>query len=518
MPIDRVRRWRALLGVLGLLLSIGISAATLESLVMPGPVIEGHAEFEHDCANCHDVFNRSAQPQLCLECHEAIARDLDLDQGFHSRQPAARSEPCKRCHTEHEGRDADIVGLQPALFDHSMSDFPLVGAHAEPGCADCHETGKRFAEAPSECVACHQDDDAHGGTLGDACGDCHEPTDWPRGSFDHATTDFALTGGHAGIACLSCHVDGRFEPVGTGCIDCHRLDDTHGGSRGDDCGDCHRTESWEAKFDHQRETGFALVAAHAELSCRNCHVGEKDLDALPTDCQGCHSSDDAHLGRNGPGCGGCHAQSSWKIAFDHFAETGYALEGAHRDLACTACHVGALADPLPNDCAGCHAVDDPHDGTLKVCGDCHEQNDWMQVPRFQHDLTDFALVGMHRSASCEQCHASLAFSPQPGNCDDCHAVDDVHKRGFGVVCEDCHNPVGWSFWMFDHDQRTDFALDGAHADLACDACHAPGTRANRQASACAACHHRDDVHRGGFGQQCDRCHDSTTFSQPAMLN
>ena len=35
--------------------------AQLETLVMPGEVIEAHAEYEKECSNCHLRFERSKQ-------------------------------------------------------------------------------------------------------------------------------------------------------------------------------------------------------------------------------------------------------------------------------------------------------------------------------------------------------------------------------------------------------------------------------------------------------------------------
>ena len=48
----------------------------IEKLVMPGPVISGHAKFEADCRGCHAAFAKTRQNTLCLDCHEDIARDL----------------------------------------------------------------------------------------------------------------------------------------------------------------------------------------------------------------------------------------------------------------------------------------------------------------------------------------------------------------------------------------------------------------------------------------------------------
>jgi hypothetical protein len=93
-------------------------ADELELLVMPGPVISGHADIEAECGDCHVAFSRSRQRTLCLECHEAVASDVAGKRGFHGRDAAAQADSCASCHTEHQGRDADIIRLDTAAFNH----------------------------------------------------------------------------------------------------------------------------------------------------------------------------------------------------------------------------------------------------------------------------------------------------------------------------------------------------------------------------------------------------------------
>ena len=42
------------------------AANTIERMVMPGPVIEGHAKYENECSRCHRLFSKTAQKGLCL--------------------------------------------------------------------------------------------------------------------------------------------------------------------------------------------------------------------------------------------------------------------------------------------------------------------------------------------------------------------------------------------------------------------------------------------------------------------
>ena len=498
------------------LLSAPAHSASIESLIMPGPVVRAHVDLEDECSNCHNLFDQSAQQQLCLDCHELIAEDLTKKEGFHALNPEIQESECKQCHTEHKGRDADIVGLQADLFQHDYTDLPLKGRHQGLSCEGCHSEELKYSEAPTECRACHESEDAHRGNLGEACGDCHDSSDWGAAQFDHSSTDFELIGKHQDAACNGCHRDQSYEETASLCIDCHRLDDKHGGARGDECESCHNSESWETSFDHEAETGFPLLEAHSALKCNNCHVSDDNYEGLPTDCQGCHRSNDIHLGRNGAECDQCHSEANWQVEFNHLAETDYELKSAHAELSCTDCHIGKLSDPLETECLGCHAADNPHGQSLASCADCHNQSAWLDELNFQHDLSRFPLVGLHRVVSCEQCHSSLEYSPLDWSCASCHKADDAHEEGFGEQCESCHNPVDWTYWSFDHDVQTDFKLEAAHKDLECAACHLSGTNADEQPTACYGCHRADDPHRTGFGRQCDQCHNTTSFGEIDM--
>jgi hypothetical protein len=106
------------------------AVAQIETLVMPGDVIEGHAEYEAECSFCHQAFKRAEQRTLCLDCHEEVAADVNGGRGFHGMHDKALNQGCASCHTDHEGRDADIVELDEATFQHDFTDFRLIGKHS----------------------------------------------------------------------------------------------------------------------------------------------------------------------------------------------------------------------------------------------------------------------------------------------------------------------------------------------------------------------------------------------------
>src|SRR5579859_7005854 len=181
-------------------------AASVETLLMPGKVTRVHLKQEENCANCHDRSNHRTQSTLCLECHKEIAADLNERHGYHGRMSNAGTGECKACHTEHRGREADIVQLSRAQFDHHLTDFPLEGAHTGLDCGACHKAREPWRKAPASCVDCHKKDDVHRGQLTASCGDCHTSASWTGGRFDHDKTEFKLNGAHAAVTCDACHI------------------------------------------------------------------------------------------------------------------------------------------------------------------------------------------------------------------------------------------------------------------------------------------------------------------------
>ncbi len=381
------------------------------------------------CADCHAKGERyrEAEPG-CATCHG----DADPHRG-------QLGDDCQQCHTPRDWTSVE--------FDHASTKFPLEAGHADAACASCHPRG-RFEAVSTDCVSCHRVDDAHRGRLGNACGDCHDPSGWDRTVFDHdRKTRFALRGAHARIDCRACHVSEPSEvELSMDCVSCHRLDDDHRGARGKQCGDCHRTQSWSrSHFDHTRDASFALHGAHASVACELCHTGSPATAKTPTRCVECHETEDVHRGTLGADCGRCHTNASWsrRVTFDH-------------------------------------------------------------------DFTDFPLLALHQLASCEDCHASHRFADAATDCIGCHARDDAHERRLGNDCARCHNPNGWRFSQFEHERETDFALTGGHESLECVACHVkPTSGPSTKLSAsprCATCHLSDSPHDDAYGRDCQRCH------------
>ncbi len=506
----------ALMTISCFLLSGNARAVNPETLLMPGKLSNAHAKYEESCTNCHDRSDRGRQPQLCLACHKDVAADVRATRGFHGRLGDAASLQCRACHSEHLGREADIVKLSREQFDHERTDFAIHGAHAALTCDGCHQKGKRFSEAPSDCYSCHRKQEPHDGKLGRDCASCHDATIWRHIAFDHNHTDFPLRDKHREATCFACHFGNRYDGTPRQCVSCHAPDDVHRGERGPKCADCHTTAGWKsAKFDHAKETGFALEGVHDRIDCTDCHRSGRLNDPLPKDCNGCHRGQDSHAGRLGERCNDCHDNESWKPArFDHTKDTKWPLQGRHEKVECHACHTAAVATQhLETTCITCHRASDVHSGKLGTdCAQCHTPEGWRgSASGFDHDFTHFPLVGLHVAVPCEQCHVTRAYKDVGTDCFACHQKDDTHKGSLGKDCARCHSANGWRIWEFDHAKETHFALTGAHAKLICAGCHRQPPDEVKLGTSCAYCHGPDDVHLGQYGRQCQRCHSTITF-------
>jgi hypothetical protein len=509
--------WTGLL-VICLLAAGSATAGTLEKLLMPGPLASAHAKYEAECERCHATTSKKPQRQACLECHDKVEADIRAQRGFHGHAPRARDNECRECHSDHQGRDADIVGLVPALFDHGVTDFPLHGRHKGVACVACHESGKAYREAPHRCYACHKSEDVHHGEMGKDCQNCHKELGWRESRFDHDKTDFVLRGKHRDVACAVCHPGGRYKDTPTVCGTCHRGQDKHAGLFGKQCDSCHVEQGWKkTHFNHDRDTDYPLKGRHALADCHSCHTERYRGKRLPTRCQACHRQADIHQGRFGKQCADCHNPKGWgRQAFDHAEDTGFALEGSHAAVPCNACHGQKRDKAQPRRlCVDCHRVDDVHKGSQgDRCNQCHGTDQWAKKVRFDHDLTHFPLVGMHAVTACAECHLDRRYAGVAQECNACHENDDIHQSRLGQKCAVCHNPNSWRRWVFDHATQTDYPLEGKHRQVACEECHRKPVRENRMVTVstrCVACHLADDAHGGGFGSACERCHRPSGF-------
>jgi hypothetical protein len=160
-------------------------------------------------------------------------------------------------------------------------------------------------------------------------------------------------------------------------------------------------------------------------------------------------------------CALCHEGNEWRsvrpdFRFDHEAETGVPLVGAHATAACLLCHNdrGPAATFAAQGCAGCH--EDLHLGQLGPdCTRCHQEDTWEPIGQIElHQRTRFPLVGVHAATACHRCHQGAEvgrFVPTDTECVTCHRSDlaravNPNHAGFGWVdrCDRCHLPRTWN--------------------------------------------------------------------------
>lgn len=154
------------------------------------------------CQQCHKTekeWDFTFESTRCSECHENIHGDAI------SKEFIGNNE-CEKCHTSESWRVNN--------FDHSLTEFALVGNHQKVECRTCHlledDESKIihvFSELTSVCEDCHND--VHFGQFKQKgktiCDRCHSPNGWKKLLFDHAATRFPLDGAHKNLQCSQCH-------------------------------------------------------------------------------------------------------------------------------------------------------------------------------------------------------------------------------------------------------------------------------------------------------------------------
>ena len=506
------------------------SGATFDHLGASGFELRGaHALLE--CNVCH-AENQYDLPQECFGCHQTDYSSVDDPNHVTGNFP----HDCTFCHGE--------VAWSPANFNHDQTNFPLTGAHGIIACTECH-INNQYAGTPTDCWSCHETDylgvnePSHvQNNFSQDCTQCHNTAAWEPASFDHAQTDFPLTGAHVSLNCIECHAGG-YSNIPTECFACHESDyndvddPNHVTNNFDhDCTMCHNTAAWEpASFDHA-QTDFPLTGAHVSLNCIQCHAG--GYDNTPTECFACHETDfndvddPDHVANNfDHDCTMCHTTAAWEPAsFDH-SQTDFPLTGAHVSLNCIQCHAGGYNN-TPTECFACHEsdyndVDDPDhvaNDFDHVCTVCHNTDNW-ETETFDHNITDFPLTGAHITVPCQSCHSG-GYDNTPMECFACHESDynnannPDHNDGFPTDCERCHNTNAWDDTNWNHDTQYFPIYSGRHDDEwnICADCHVNPN--DYEVFECIFCHEHnqqdtDDEHDEVPGysydsQACYTCH------------
>jgi hypothetical protein len=236
-------------------------------------------------------------------------------------------------------------------------------------------------------------------------------------------------------------------------------------------------------------------------------------------------------------CSLCHEGEGWQtiradFEYDHEAETGVALQGAHERAECLRCHNdrGPAGIFAARGCVGCHG--DVHQGKLGAnCADCHGEDDWRPKEAIAlHDRSGFPLVGSHAATPCWRCHVGASeglFTGTDSACASCHQDDlaraqspDHAAQGWVSGCDRCHISTTWAGQGFNH---STYPLLGTHRSVDCIDCHVGNVFAGTPRE-CVDCHLAEfqassdpDHAAAGFPTTCELCHTPVSWA-PAAFN
>ncbi len=395
-----------------------------------------------ECALCHandDPHGGQFPGRACSSCHSEGgwngANTFEHSRTRYPLQGAHRDVECERCHrAESDGAGGAIVQYQPVSFADCRSCHQDPHESAMAGrCDGCHETAgwERVPAKKVEEIFDHSTtefplDGAHADA---ACGACHDPERRNEGLH------FAFRSGDADTRAYP-------RPLYDRCASCHT--DPHEGSFPDQgCDACHGEVAWTpTRFGldlHDRESEFALTGAHRVTPCDGCHVAGAAVIGVGVervfrfrlegsdDCRTCHSEDDPHeeafperaaAGRGGTEaeCQLCHTTDSFQM--DQFD------------------HQRGEVQPWIEACSACHGKEQPHGNQFqgRECGECHETEDY-RIPSFDHSGTQFPLDGAHAEVQCGECHEREAEPRAPGE-------GMVRYRPLDTECSACHGGGG----------------------------------------------------------------------------
>jgi hypothetical protein len=524
----------------------------------PGPLARSHEELEgqDNCFKCH-TDGKNLSNDKCLGCHDHKDQKEKIDsrKGFHA-SPKIAGKKCWDCHQDHKGKNFDLMGWSAVGGMDAFRDkhdewttFKLNGKHEAVKCEECHtrknKQGLRLFLGEAEtCGNCHKDDQPHNFERAEMlkCDRCHSEIAWKPAKkvqdFDHndpKQSAFKLEGSHVEVACAKCHPKAEFnlKKDTKECSACH--DSPHDGHLYGkvSCAKCHSPKFGslaKMSFDHDRQTKFKLDGKHKQTACYDCHP--KKVEAKPgRACEGCHRSDDKHLGRfddlgKPSPCGQCHGTRGWADSagenFQHNKKTKFVLTGKHAEAGCRDCHRGKTPDkferfdPAKVGCMGCHKHTNVHNREFvdKDCLGCHKSAGDVNSTEtargnFHGPQSRFPLVAGHAKVPCVKCHKDEKNWKIPMECGTCHE-DSLHKGSLGDACDRCHAPGVWQAARFDHDKDSKYPLNGLHEKATCEGCH-PNRQYKPTPTSCgdAQCHLADDAHKLRLGTACEKCHRET---------
>jgi len=317
--------------------------------------------------------------------------------------------------------------------------------------------------------------------------------------FNHATTGFPLSGGHATAACETCHVGGIFKGTPRNCDGCHALGrrvvatpkSTSHLVTNAPCESCHFNTSTflGARYNHSSAIPGQCVTCHngrsaagknaahvaTTYSCDNCHrtsswvpaswnhTNNAQITYSGQGCKTCHnpsgmaknkSQSGSHLpltmaGITFPDCTSCHKSyyTFYTAFYDH----------AGAPLTCQSCHgtYGAPAYPgVKSPTAAIHSVL-PSLPVTTTCNSCHKSFGSFSGAKFDHT----------GASQCTLCHsgayAGSGIRGKSGN--------HIPYSAAATECSTCHSTASWGSGL------KGAALHAYLTGYACTTCHAAGS-------------------------------------------
>jgi hypothetical protein len=490
------------------------------------------------CTDCHNTsgwkvdlnsFNHNStnfllvgqhQTVSCKDCHSSLVFDQAGDEckdcHVDMHQQTVGLE-CDRCHTPNSWVVNNVTQL------HQMSRFPLVGAHSEADCGQCHTnlisasvsaSFLRFDPLGIECIDCHRDtylattNPNHiQSNFSTNCIDCHKFNSyaWLGSGINHDF--FPLTGVHEVNNCTECHTTGSFGDISAECVSCHQSDynatsnPNHSSLNfSTQCKDCHTlSPGWKpAEYREHDVISFPIYSGEHNgewNSCADCHTNTSNYSQFT--CIDCHEhnradSDEDHGGVAGyeyssPACFACHPLGTEEGAFNHNI-SAFPLTGAHTSVNCSDCHTAGY-DGTSDVCSSCHTNDytqttNPNHVAISISNDCalcHSTIANWEPATFPVHNNYYLIEGAHLSIAndCFTCHQG-DYNTAINSCYDCHASDynqtsdPAHSvANFPTICEDCHSQNAWTPSTFNHDGLYFPIYSGRHNNEwnTCSECH-----------------------------------------------
>ncbi|MCU0620665.1 MAG: hypothetical protein MUC69_04085 [Gemmatimonadales bacterium] len=367
-------------------------------------------------------------------------------------------------------------------------------------CAQCHaEKGAAWMQVKralvGNCIDCHQPGASHYDADPEQCATCHLPLTEARRLPESRIAAWKAPSSHDDPAFQSKHgelagpvtVKGREMTVSPACATCHARDY---------CITCHVNAPEEPTIQALGldARSLAIAAPTLEVPATHKPVGfmtthGRGLDkAGAKQCSVCHTAES---------CQSCHLVPPAKVRLLPASGPGRA-KGASLERKRPANHGrdftdghGSLADGAPQNCAGCH--------TLEQCIDCHRPNQAAEANYHPSDfLSRHPVAAYSNETTCADCHNPGQF------CQSCHIQAGLRSNGRLGSKGNYHDVI--PTWGAAHGTAARQNLEACvscHSERDCLACHSavggrrfnphgPGFNAERLRQSnpqmCTACH------------------------------